>query len=448
MLWVILLSVAAATSAVRSYPRDRCEPIIIPMCKDIAYNQTIFPNLMGNQNQDDAAGQIHNYQPLVKIKCSADIQLFLCSMFAPVCTILEEPLKPCRDLCESAREGCERLMNKFGYDWPAAFDCSRFPNPESELCMHKNSSRGGNNPLANDIDIRRYQTSTPSSRIPDRYEDMMDFICPGQLEAPKDLAYSLKIGSVTAQDCGAPCDGMFFDKSDIDTFRILNKVCSWIAMTICLFTIATYFVDRQRFPYPQMAIIHMSICHFMITVLYIWGSMSGDAIACGQPFETNKPNLEPERLIRQGIEEWRCSVIGSFLYFFTMAAALWWVIFTMAWFLSAGFRWVPEAFDSSYMHTIVWTVSSIQTLLVMVFKKIGGDVLSGVCYVGLWDSHTLLISVIIPLVLYHVIGLVCLIMGFVCFTRVYQEQSKAGAKTEIITTFMWRIGKITELILP
>ena len=55
----------------------RCEPITIPLCKDIAYNQTIFPNLMGNQNQEEAGLDVHQYFPLVKIKCSKDILFFL-----------------------------------------------------------------------------------------------------------------------------------------------------------------------------------------------------------------------------------------------------------------------------------------------------------------------------------------------------------------------------------
>ncbi len=43
---------AGGASAVQQHPlapHDRCEPITIPMCMGIAYNQTIFPNLMGNR---------------------------------------------------------------------------------------------------------------------------------------------------------------------------------------------------------------------------------------------------------------------------------------------------------------------------------------------------------------------------------------------------------------
>ena len=89
---------------------DKCategEPIKIPFCKGLPYTQTMFPNLMGNQNQDEAGLEVHQYYPLVKIKCSKDIQFFLCAMYAPVCTILDEPLPPCKELCQSAITVC------------------------------------------------------------------------------------------------------------------------------------------------------------------------------------------------------------------------------------------------------------------------------------------------------------------------------------------------------
>jgi len=45
----------------------RCEPITIPLCKDIQYNETIMPNLLGHQNQEDAGLEVHQFYPLVKV---------------------------------------------------------------------------------------------------------------------------------------------------------------------------------------------------------------------------------------------------------------------------------------------------------------------------------------------------------------------------------------------
>lgn len=58
---------------------NRCEPITISICKNIPYNMTIMPNLIGHTKQEEAGLEVHQFAPLVKIGCSDDLQLFLCS---------------------------------------------------------------------------------------------------------------------------------------------------------------------------------------------------------------------------------------------------------------------------------------------------------------------------------------------------------------------------------
>ena len=56
--------------------------------------------------------RLHQFFPLVKVQCSPYLKFFLCAMYVPVCTVLEEAIPPCRSLCVSARTGCETLMNR------------------------------------------------------------------------------------------------------------------------------------------------------------------------------------------------------------------------------------------------------------------------------------------------------------------------------------------------
>jgi len=49
------------------YSHGRCEPITIPLCKDIQYNMTIMPNLLNHRKQDDAGLEVHQFYPLVKV---------------------------------------------------------------------------------------------------------------------------------------------------------------------------------------------------------------------------------------------------------------------------------------------------------------------------------------------------------------------------------------------
>ena len=162
-------------------------------------------------------------------------------------------------------------------------------------------------------------------------------------------------------------------------------------------------------------------------------------LACGQ-----------DGLIRQGwIEYWPCTVIGMTLYYFTMAGASWWVMLTVSWFLSTSLKWSSDYLESisSYMHATVWTISAIQTIIVMITKKISGDILSGVCFVGLLDSETLLNFVIIPLALYLIIGIIMLMIGQCYSFKVKEEFEENGNKTDRLENLITRIGVFSFLYL-
>jgi frizzled protein 1/7 len=110
-------------------PHPSCELITIPLCNNehVPYNMTMMPNLLGHQRQGDAGLEVHQFYPLVKVECSRYLQLFLCSVYAPVCTTSGEVFSPCRSLCDSAKDGCESLMSRFGFQWPTSLSCDQFP---------------------------------------------------------------------------------------------------------------------------------------------------------------------------------------------------------------------------------------------------------------------------------------------------------------------------------
>jgi hypothetical protein len=55
---------------------SKCERITIPMCQDMPYNLTRMPNLMGHKDQSEAAIQVHEFIPLVEIRCSKKFKIF------------------------------------------------------------------------------------------------------------------------------------------------------------------------------------------------------------------------------------------------------------------------------------------------------------------------------------------------------------------------------------
>uniref|UniRef100_A0A3Q3VRN7 FZ domain-containing protein n=1 Tax=Mola mola TaxID=94237 RepID=A0A3Q3VRN7_MOLML len=108
-----------------------CEPITIPMCQGLSYNQTITPNLLGHTSQREAVVQMSFFNSIVQTVCSMDIRLFVCMVYAPRCTE-GEVQRPCRSFCERARQGCEGLMAHFGVSWPNELQCHSFPE---DMCL-------------------------------------------------------------------------------------------------------------------------------------------------------------------------------------------------------------------------------------------------------------------------------------------------------------------------
>lgn len=65
-------------------------------------------------------------------------------MFAPVCSILDVPIPPCKHLCLSAKSGCEDIIRKFGFKWPDVLDCERLEKVNG-MCVGENRTKSSEN---------------------------------------------------------------------------------------------------------------------------------------------------------------------------------------------------------------------------------------------------------------------------------------------------------------
>ncbi|EJW88584.1 hypothetical protein WUBG_00508 [Wuchereria bancrofti] len=81
--------------------RSRCEPIEIPLCKDIPYKYTYFPNSLLQPDQQSLQTQTEHFKPLIKTNCNPHIKFFICSVFAPMCPEhMPQAVTSCRSVCE------------------------------------------------------------------------------------------------------------------------------------------------------------------------------------------------------------------------------------------------------------------------------------------------------------------------------------------------------------
>ncbi|XP_065347536.1 frizzled-7-B [Cloeon dipterum] len=460
---------------------ERCEQITIPFCTSMPYNKTIMPNLLNHQKQEDAGLEVHVYFPLIKVNCSPDMQLFLCSVYAPVCTLLERPIPPCRSLCQSAKDGCEALMNRFGFPWPEGLDCEKFPvtmsGDEKDICFGENktsssaptsgsSPDGGWNFPMNPYESNKHLSggaktssgdiySNPAGNIPRMLEPgqrfRFGFTCPRQFAVPKGLDYTFSVGNVREKNCGAPCDEMFFTTQQKQFARIWIGVWSTLCLFSCLFTVLTFLFDTNRFRYPERPIIFLSGCYLAVSAAYVAGFLMGDQIACRDPFPppANMPNIKMVSTVTQGTKHEACTIVFMVLYFFSMASSIWWVVLTLTWYLAAGLKWGHEAIEGSsqFFHLAAWAVPTVQTITVLAMGKVEGDVPSGVCTVSSWDSTAMLSFVLVPLSIYLVIGTSFLLSGFVSLFRIRTVMKHDGTRTDKLEKLMMRIGVFSVLYL-
>ncbi|XP_010897509.1 secreted frizzled-related protein 2 [Esox lucius] len=144
LIWAITLPVNMAIHGLYDfgqpelfYKKSNCKPIpaSLVLCHDIEYNNMRLPNLLGHETINEVLQQASSWIPLVQKQCHPDTRKFLCSLFAPVCLDeLDEPIQPCRSLCERVKDGCAPVMSAFGFPWPDMLDCERFP-ADNDLCI-------------------------------------------------------------------------------------------------------------------------------------------------------------------------------------------------------------------------------------------------------------------------------------------------------------------------
>lgn len=114
-------------------------PENLTLCHGIGYTQMRLPNLLEHDTMAEVSQQATPWIPLYNLKCHNDTQLFLCSLFTPVC--LDRLIYPCRSLCDAVRDGCEGRMKNYGFPWPEMVKCDKFP-VDNDMCISVQSGPG------------------------------------------------------------------------------------------------------------------------------------------------------------------------------------------------------------------------------------------------------------------------------------------------------------------
>jgi secreted frizzled-related protein 5 len=157
--WSMLSSDNSATNKCVDIPKN------FPLCYGIQYSSMRLPNLLDHETLDEIIEQSTAWQSLVQLHCNPNTQLFLCSVFAPVCLPnLDKPIKPCKSLCEEVQSNCESRMQQYGFPWPEMLRCDRFE--DNDMCIKPhNAASARHNPVCKSCS----QAST--------FENILDNFC-------------------------------------------------------------------------------------------------------------------------------------------------------------------------------------------------------------------------------------------------------------------------------
>lgn len=477
---------AIASGSIPTVPREpnsRCEEITIPMCRGIGYNLTSFPNVMNHESQDEAGMEVHQFWPLVEIKCSVDLKFFLCSMYVPICIEdYHKPLPVCRSVCERARNGCAPVMQQYSFPWPERMACEQLPlsgDPEN-LCMEQPSYMievdgahmpaggiggsgsmgsigtglgGGSGILTKATKRPHGSTSIAGPTNNNKCKGKNSKNCqnpPGAKECgcrcrqplvplgKIDIWYNTSVGKVgVVPNCAIPCKGAFFTQDEKEFAGVWIALWSGLCFISTLMTLTTFIIDTERFKYPERPIVFLSACYFMVSVGYLYRVFLGhEEVACNGSIITYSISTPGP-----------CTIIFLLIYFFGMASSIWWVVLSFTWFLAAGLKWGNEAITkhSQYFHLAAWLIPTIQSVGVLLMTAVDGDPLAGICYVGNMSTEHMKTFVLAPLFLYLVVGTTFLMAGFVSLFRIrsvikQQGGVGAGVKTDKLEKLMIRIG--------
>lgn len=445
----------------------QCQEVTIPMCRGIGYNFTYMPNQFNHETQEEAGLEVHQFYPLVEIKCSPDLRLFLCSMYAPICMEgYHHHLPACRPVCERARAGCAPLMAQYGFQWPERMNCDNLP--VSGLCVDANatdSSTASPHPQPTPSKDERFPPKEPryppkDPRYPkgpkppkdprdqlkplirttkNKNKDLYPECCQCKMvRLEKTSGFYNEVTTGGLDNCAMNCTSPYFSEDEMTFASFWIGLWSILCCISTAMTVLTFFVDMQRFKYPERPIVFLSACYFMVSCGYIIRLIVGHAaVACDGKmirYETTGPAL--------------CTVVFLLLYFFGMASSIWWVILSFTWFLSAGLKWGQEAIASysQYFHVAAWLIPSIMSIAVLFKSSVDGDPIAGVCYVGNQNIDNLRGFVLAPLFIFLILGTSFLMAGFVSLFRIRSVIKAQGrGKTDKLERLMIRIGVFSVL---
>ena len=271
------------------------------------------------------------------------------------------------------------------------------PPPLTSVNTSRPSSASSSNPTGvASVDNKKEQQ--PSASVVKTQSSTTSSLCSSFKHSSQ--FYYINRTEQCSQQCSAD---ILFSQENKDFAENWLFIWCLICLLTTFFTILTFATGSSSFKYPERIIVIMSITYFMYCTGYMIRLMFGrEEVSCHLDSQHNV-----SLLITEGPDNFLCTIVFVLLYYFGMACNVWWVILTIAWFMSSGLNWSPEGIErkSSLFHLLAWMIPALKTLAILIMRSVDADELTGTCFVGNHSKATLLMFVILPSLVYLLTGL-------------------------------------------
>lgn len=250
----------------------------------------------------------------------------------------------------------------------------------------------------------------------------MKFNATGQCMAPLVLADSTNNYYEDIEGCGVQCkDPLYTD----DEHRQIQKLIGWCGL-ICMlcngFVIATFAIDWQNAnKCPAVIVFYINFCFLICCLGWLIQFTPGsrEDVTCRK--DGTLRHSEPS-----AGENLSCIVVFVMVYYFLIAAMVWFVILTYAVHIRAIGN-VQDRIDKkgSYFHLVAWSLPLILTITTMALSEVDANSVNGICFVG-YLNHSIRAGLLLG-----PIGGVLLIGGFFMFRGIIMLFNlKTGIKSK------------------
>ena len=138
---VLLRPLSTESRILASDGESQCQPIRVRACRNMPWNRTQLPNALGHETLSAVRRALEPFGPVLKSRCSRDLDFLLCALYTPQCSAGDAVL-PCRQDCQKVRDACAGEFDSFGLPWPTELDCQNLPSYNRGRCVSTRSYEG------------------------------------------------------------------------------------------------------------------------------------------------------------------------------------------------------------------------------------------------------------------------------------------------------------------